>query len=83
MCVGRLTEATAMKRVWAIYDVFLGYPVLVERCDTQGSALQIVKQRGLRSCGALHIVEQLLPDGPRLLVDNEGSASEPSGPPTS
>jgi len=26
-----------MKRVWAIYDVFLGYPVLVERCDTQGA----------------------------------------------
>jgi hypothetical protein len=69
-----------MRRTWAIYDVYLGHPVLVERCDTRAGALQIVKQRSLRSCGAVHIVEQLLPDGPHLLVDNESTANEPSGP---
>jgi hypothetical protein len=56
-----------MNRYWAIYDVFLGNPVLVERCATKEGAMRFVEERGLRSCGALFIVEQLLPAGPRLL----------------
>ena len=51
----------AMIRCWAIYDVFLGNPVLVERCATKDGAVRYAKQRGRRSCGAVHIVEQLVP----------------------
>jgi hypothetical protein len=29
--------------------------------------MRIVEQRGARSCGALFMVEQLLPSGPRVL----------------
>jgi hypothetical protein len=50
-----------MKRVWAIYDVFLGNPVLVERCATREDAMRFVEHRGLRSCGSLFVVEQILP----------------------
>jgi hypothetical protein len=51
-----------MKRTWVVYDVFLGTPVLVERCATQADALRVAELRKARCGVALHIVEQLLPD---------------------
>jgi hypothetical protein len=48
------SEGESMKRCWAIYDVYLGYPVLVERCATKEGAMRFVEQRGLRSWGALY-----------------------------
>jgi hypothetical protein len=51
-----------MKRTWAVYDVFLGTPVLVERCATKAGAVRVAQLRMGRGGVALHIVEQLLPD---------------------
>jgi hypothetical protein len=51
-----------MKRVWAISTTTsLGNPVLVERCATREDAMRFVEHRGLRSCGSLFVVEQILP----------------------
>ena len=68
-----------MKRYWAIYDVYLGNPVLVERCATKEGAMRFVERRGLRSCGSLYVVEQLLPDGPRALPPCEGARPSDAG----
>jgi hypothetical protein len=51
-----------MKRTWAVYDVFLGTPVLVERCATKAGALRVGQLRMGRCGVALHIAEQPLPD---------------------
>lgn len=61
-----------MKRTWAVYDVFLGTPVRVERCATKAAALRIAEFRSGRCGVALHIVEQLLPD--RLEPSEIGAA---------
>ena len=65
-----------MRRYWAVYDVFLGNPVLVERCATREGAMRFVEERGIRSCGALFIVEQLLPSGPRVLSADDANATD-------
>jgi hypothetical protein len=70
-----------MKRCWAIYDVHLGNPVLVQRCETKQGAMGFIEQRGLRSCSALYVVEQLLPDGPRALPAGEGLSARDAGDP--
>ena len=60
-----------MKRTWAVFDVFLGTRVLVERCATRAAALRLA-QRRMGRCGvAFHIVEQLQPD--RLDPDEIGN----------
>jgi hypothetical protein len=51
-----------MRRTWVVYDVFLGTPVLVERCPTQAAALRVAELRKGRCGVALHIAEQVLPD---------------------
>ena len=52
---------TAIRR-WAVFDVYLGTPVLVERCATREEALKVATSRRLPSCGGLYVVEQLLPE---------------------
>lgn len=53
-----------MVRAWAVYDVFLGNPVLVERCTTKERALRVAELQALPSGAARYVVEQLLPDSP-------------------
>jgi hypothetical protein len=60
-----------MTRYWAVYDVFLGNPVLVKRCPTRESAMVFIADRGLRNCQALYVVEQLLP-GPAEAAEGRG-----------
>ncbi len=57
----------SVRRTWAVFDVYLGTPVLVERCNTKAGALRVAEQRGCRTCGSLVVIEQLLPAAPRLL----------------
>jgi hypothetical protein len=80
-CALEGSEVMSMKRYWAIYDVYLGNPVLVERCATKEGAMRFIEQRGLRSCGALYLVEQLLPDGPRLVPPSNGTSASDEGNP--
>jgi hypothetical protein len=54
-------------RRWAVFDVFLGNPVLVERCKTREEAMYVAALRTSPSCGALFVVEQLLPGRPLIL----------------
>ena len=61
-------------RSWAVFDVFLGNPVLVERCATKEDALRVAALRRPPSCGALYVVEQLLPG--RALVLASAHAPE-------
>jgi hypothetical protein len=68
-----------MTRCWAIYDVYLGTPVLVERCATKEGAKRVIEQRGSRSCGALYLVEQVLPDVARVLHQDEAKPTESLG----
>jgi hypothetical protein len=42
---------------WAVYDVFLGNPVLVTCCVTREEATHFIEKRGPRSCRALYVVE--------------------------
>ena len=71
----------SMGRYWAVYDVFLGNPVLVERCVTKEGAMRFVENRGQRSGSTLFIVEQLLPAGPRVVsLDDGGLAPESREP---
>jgi hypothetical protein len=49
-------------RRWAVFDVLLGNPVLVERCATKEEALRVAALRRPPSSGGLYVIEQLLPD---------------------
>jgi hypothetical protein len=68
-----------MIRAWAVYDVFLGNPVLVERCATKDRALRIAELQRLPCGAARFVVEQLLPDGPLILADcSPGDTDQPT-----
>jgi hypothetical protein len=54
-------------RRWAVFDVFLGNPVLVERCATREEALGAAAVRKPSTCASLFVVEQLLPGRPLTL----------------
>ncbi len=68
------------RRMWAIYDVYLGNPVLVERCTTKAGAMLIAQQRERQTRRSLCVVEQLLPRLPRRLPSNGELADESSEP---
>ena len=51
-----------MIRAWAVDDVFLGNPVLAERCATRERDLRIAELQRLPCGAARFVVEQLLPD---------------------
>jgi hypothetical protein len=49
-------------RRWAVFDVYHGTPVLVERCATKEEALEAATSRRPPTGGALYVIEQLLPE---------------------
>ena len=77
MVIGRLhhhNTCMRMLRTWAVYYVELGYPILVQRFPSRAEAEKIAQPN------ALHVVEHLMPDGPRLSAGVRGhndNAGEP------
>src|SRR5688572_30375888 len=43
------TTFMRMLRTWAVYHVYLGYPILVQRCPSKGAADKLAEEMG-QSC---------------------------------
>jgi hypothetical protein len=67
-----------IRRTWAVYHVYLGYPILVQRCPSKGAADKLAEEMG-QSCDSLYVVEQLMPDGPRLASAHAAARNDGSG----
>jgi hypothetical protein len=67
-----------MLRTWAVYHVYLGYPILVQRCPSKGAADKLAEEMG-QSCDSLCVVEQLMPDGFRVVSACRGGCNDDAG----
>ena len=69
-----------MRRTWAVYDIYEGYPVLLQRFTCKEDAARLIAEKDPQTRGSLSMVEQLMPDGPRLVV-SEADSNGPRTPP--
>jgi hypothetical protein len=61
-----------MRRTWAVYDVYEGYPVLLQRFTSKADAARLIAEKSPQVRVSLSMVEQLMPDGPRLVAKEQG-----------
>jgi hypothetical protein len=74
------TTSMRMIRTWAVYHVHLGYPILVQRYPSKWAADKAAAEMR-QSCDALHVVEQLMPDGFRVVSACRGGRNDDAGDP--